>query len=111
MSNYDAYPAPLESVELKDQRDKKWIDAVLSAELTNLSRLPAENHSKEGSEFFNCLLRIASACKGSGCRHHPKTAVFQTVLRVCQQHTSLSVKETNRQLRNAWKHAAPRYRK
>ena len=31
MTNYDAYPAPLESAEREAKRDKRWIDAVMSA--------------------------------------------------------------------------------
>ncbi len=111
MSETNAYPAPLASAERDAQRDKAWIDSVLSKELTALANLPEENHSKGGSEFFNCLLRIASASKGTGRLYYTKTAVFNSVLKVCEKHSGLSVKEVNRQLRNAWKHATPRYRK
>ena len=51
------------------ERDRQWAVTAVTNELDNIARCTAENAHKPGSEWWACVLRIASVIKGSGRQH------------------------------------------
>jgi len=95
----------------KEKRDRAWIEAALAGELKKLEDLEEdENINKPGSAFFACLLKIAAIMKGTG---QPFVSYDEALTRIkdaCKEHAWLKEKEIERQYRNAWKLANPRFR-
>ena len=92
-------------------RDRAWVDAALAGELKKLEDLTEEdNINKPSSTFFACLLKIAAIAKGAGQPFMTPPEVLSRIKTACSGHAWLQEKEIERQWRNAWKLANPRFR-
>jgi len=101
----EALPAPLD-------RDQLWTTAALQGELDKLAHLPeGENVNKADSSFYASLVKIAAIIKGSGRMYATPGDTLIAVKQACQQYPWLKEKEVERQWRNAYNFAEPRYRR
>lgn len=99
-----ALPAPL-------SRDQLWAQAALAGELEKLANLPeGENVNKADSPFFASLVKIAAVIKGSGREHVSASEALVAILDACSSYNWLKEKEIERQWRNAYNFADPRFR-
>jgi hypothetical protein len=51
------------------QQDRLWAETAVKRELEAIGRLHGDNPHRSDSEFWACLIRIASVIKGSGRQH------------------------------------------
>ncbi|MCB8946162.1 MAG: hypothetical protein H6658_20650 [Ardenticatenaceae bacterium] len=69
------------SGDTNGRSDKAWAETAVKQELEAIGRLHGDNPHRPDSEFWACLLRIASVVKGSGRQHiapaRVRTAVLQ----------------------------------
>lgn len=105
-----ANPAPLSSNPDDSDLDRMWAESAIQAELQQLANLPDENINKPGSVFSICLLKIASAVKGSGADHFFQNEALDMIIKACAHEATIAEKEIRRQWKRAWKNAKPRYR-
>ncbi len=97
--------------EQERSRDRAWVDAAMSGELKKLEKLSEdENINKPGSTFFACLLKIGAIVKGAGQPFISYDDALTRVKDACKGHSWVKEKEIERQWRNAWKFAKPRFR-
>jgi hypothetical protein len=61
--------------------DMLWSKSAIRAELAAIGRLHGDNPHRPDSEFWKCLIRIASVIKGSGRAHFSPSRVRTAVLR------------------------------
>jgi hypothetical protein len=95
----------------KEKRDRAWAEAALAGELKKLEDLEEdENINKPGSAFFACLLKICAIVKGTGQPFITYDEALTRIKDACKGHTWLKEKEIERQWKNAWKFAEPRFR-
>ena len=93
------------------RRDRAWTETAIVGELKKLEDLPEEeNINKPGSGFFACLLKIGAIVKGTGQSSVSYEDVLSRIKEACKGHSWLKEKEIERQWRNAWKLANPRFR-
>ena len=109
MSESTAYPAPHTEVS-REELDRLWATAAITNEFGILGNLPTENPNQADSVFFACLLRICSVIKGSGRQHYNPNTVLTAIQNVCTKYKFIPPKEIERQFRNAFNHAKPRFR-
>ena len=101
----DAFPAP-------PGRDQLWTQAAVQGELDKIANLPEdENINKADSTFFAALVKIAAVIKGSGRDCVSPQEVLGAIKDACASYPELKEKEIERQWRNAYKFANPRYRR
>lgn len=62
-------------------RDRQWSITAVQRELEAIGRLHGDNPHRPDSEFWACLIRIASVLKGSGRAHIPPARVKAAILR------------------------------
>ena len=97
--------------EEQDKRDRSWTETAIAGELKKLADLPEEeNINKPSSTFFACLLKIGAIVKGTGQAFISFDDALSRIKTACGGHTWLEEKEIERQWRNAWKLANPRFR-
>jgi hypothetical protein len=95
----------------KEKRDRAWAEAALAGELKKLEDLEEDaNINKPGSAFFACLLKIGAIVKGTGQSFITYDEALTRIKDACKEHSWLKEKEIERQYRNAWKLANPRFR-
>ena len=100
-----AFPAPL-------QRDLLWAQAALDGEIEKLATLSDdENINKADSAFFASLVKIAAVVKGSGREHLGPNVVLEAIKDACSSYPWLKEREIERQWKNAYNYADPRYRR
>lgn len=101
----EALPAPID-------RDQLWMTAALQGELDKLAQLPeGENINKADSSFYASLVKIAAILKGTGRMYAGPSETLDAIKTACQVYPWLQEKEIERQWRNAYNFAEPRYRK
>jgi len=98
-------------MEDKEKRDRSWTETAIDGELKKLEYLTEdENINKPGSTFFSCLLKIGAVLKGTGQPFITYDAALTRIKDACKEHTWLKEREIERQWKNAWKLANPRFR-
>ncbi len=98
-------------MEDKDKRDRAWTETAIAGELKRLEDLTEdENINKPGSAFFACLLKIGAIVKGTGQPFITYDEALTRIKDACKEHIWLKEKEIERQWKNAWKLASPRFR-
>lgn len=98
-------------MEDKKKRDRAWTETAIAGELKKLEDLTEdENINKPGSAFFACLLKIEAVVKGSGQPFITDDEALSRIKDACKGHTWLKEKEIERQWKNTWKFAEPRFR-
>ena len=60
--------------------DMLWSKKAIQSELAAIGRLHGDNPHRPDSEFWKCLIRIASILKGSGRAHYSPARVRTAVL-------------------------------
>lgn len=63
------------------ERDRKWAITAVQSELEAIGRVGDDNPYLPDSEFWACLIRIASILKGSGRQHLPLSRVKAAIHR------------------------------
>jgi hypothetical protein len=63
------------------QLDRLWAETAVKRELEAIDRLHGDNPHLPDSEFWACLIRIASVLKGSGRQHIAPDRVRTAILR------------------------------
>jgi hypothetical protein len=97
--------------EEQEKRDRAWTDSAVAGELKKLEDITEEeNINKPGSSFFACLLKIGAIVKGTGQPFITYDEALSRIKDACKGHSWLKDKEIERQWRNAWKFAKPRFR-
>ena len=97
--------------EEQEKRDRMWTDSAIAGELKKLEDLTEEeNINKPGSVFFACLLKIGAIVKGTEQPFITYDEALSQIKDACKGHSWLKEKEIERQWRNAWKFAKPRFR-
>lgn len=91
-----------------NQRLERWTHGAISDEIVKLGNLPEENINKPGSEFYKCLVRIASIVRGAGRPFMEPARALALIEIAVEIYPSITKKEIYRQWRNAWKFAEPR---
>ena len=95
------------------QMDYLWARAAIISELEAIGRCQGDNPHRPDSEFWACLIKIASVLKGSGRQHIPVDKVRTAVL----QYAPLTLKTKGDRIKDisylfgrAMNQAMPRYR-
>ena len=86
-----------------------WAQTAIQNELNTLANLPEERVQKPGSVFSVSLLKIASVTKGAKLS---PSDILNQIQAVVAPHSFIGpnvAAETERQWKNAWNHAIPRY--
>ena len=86
-----------------------WAQTAIQNELNTLANLPEERVQKPGSVFSVSLLKIASVAKGAKLA---PSDILNQIQAVVAPHSFIGpnvAAETERQWKNAWNHAIPRY--
>jgi len=97
--------------EEQEKRNRAWADSAIAGELQKLEDLTEEeNINKPGSSFFGCLLKIGAIVKGTGQPFITYEGALEQIKDACKGHYWLKEREIERQWRNAWKFAKPRFR-
>jgi hypothetical protein len=98
-------------MEESEKRDRAWAESAIAGELRKLEELAEdENVNKASSTFFACLLKIGAIVKGTGQPFVSYEEVLSRLKDACKEHTWVKEKEIERQWRNAWRLANPRFR-
>jgi len=93
-----------------NERDRLWSQAAISGEMDTLVGLPDENINKDGSAFFGALLRLAAVTKGGGRQHTTASDVLESIKGAVADKPWIPQREVERQWKNAYNLADPRYR-
>jgi len=96
-----------------EKRDRQWAITAVQRELEAIGKLHGDNPHRPDSEFWKCLIRIASVLKGSGRDSIPPARVKAAILR--ESPTSLRTKGNREKdieylFGRAMNQANPRYR-
>lgn len=105
-------PLPEEALPAPPDRDHLWATAALQGELEKLASLPeGENINKADSAFYASLVKVAAIIKGSGRAYVSPSEALEAVKDACNSYPWLKEKEIERQWKNAYNFADPRYRR
>jgi hypothetical protein len=97
-----------------DERDRLWAEAAIREELKKVGRCAGDNAHRPDSEFWKCIIRIASVVKGSGRAYVSPDAIRAAV--IDHAPPSLRVKGNSKEAGitylwgRAYNKAYPRYR-
>lgn len=107
----DQFLTPSSPLSQSEFRDQRWTQAAIEGELNKLpDSIASEDINKAESPFFASLIKIAAVVKGSGQPFLSPDQVLEVVKAACNDQKWLREKEIERQWKNAYKLAEPRFR-
>lgn len=65
----------------ESEKSRQWAQKAIQSELKAISGIHGENPHKPSSEYWKCLVRLASVLKGAGKSHFQPSQVLTAVLR------------------------------
>lgn len=65
---------------MRNERDKQWSQTAVRGELRNISACHGDNPHRPDSEWWKCVIRLASVLKGSGKQYFTPSNVLIDIL-------------------------------